>query len=211
MHAPVVSPAARRALRWAPAPLSGVVALSAALSFRGARLSEAVLRDPRAVPTEWTSSGGVGGAHFSPLAEISRENVHRLRVAWVYRTGDVSSGTSGISATSFQATPIMVDGTLYFSTPFSRVVALDAERGTERWVFDPRVDRSAARRSYVTSPRCRDVAGRDSDREGVPAPHLRGDGRRATDRAGWPHGRAMQRVRHARASRSSCWCARARG
>jgi quinoprotein glucose dehydrogenase len=101
--------------------------------------------------TEWAASGGGGGSHFSALADVSRENVHRLRVAWMYRTGDVSDGWSETSATSFQATPIMVDGTLYFPTPFSRIIALDAESGAERWVFDPRVDRSAVRRSYVTS------------------------------------------------------------
>ena len=136
---------------WAPASLSGLAAFAAAMSFRAARPSDVDRRDPQAVVSEWTSSGGVGGAHFSPLAEISRDNVHLLRVAWAYRTGDVSSGTSGVSATSFQATPIMVDGTLYFPTPFSRVIALDAETGSERWVFDPRVDRSVTRRAYVTS------------------------------------------------------------
>ena len=40
---------------------------------------------------------------------------------------------------SFEATPLMIDGTLYFPTMYSRVVALDAETGAEKWVFDPRV------------------------------------------------------------------------
>lgn len=43
---------------------------------------------------------------------------------------------------AFEATPILVDGTLYLSTPFSRVIALDPETGRERWVYDPRVDLS---------------------------------------------------------------------
>lgn len=101
--------------------------------------------------TEWTAAGGGDGAHFAPLTEIAPDNVNRLRVAWVYRTGDVSDGLNDTSATSFQATPVMAHGTLYFPTPFSRVVALDAETGAERWVFDPGVDRSSRVREYVTS------------------------------------------------------------
>ena len=151
MVARVPSPIARRVVLWGPGSLCGLAALAAAMSFRAGRPSDADRHDPQAVVSEWTSSGGVGGAHFSPLTEISRDNVRLLRVAWAYRTGDVSGGTAGISATSFQATPIIVDGTLYFPTPFSRVVALDAETGSERWVFDPRVDRSVTRRAYVTS------------------------------------------------------------
>jgi len=151
MVAHVPSPIARRVVLWGPGSLCGLAALAVAMSFRAGRPSDADRHDPQAVVSEWTSSGGVGGAHFSPLTEISRDNVRLLRVAWAYRTGDVSRGTAGISATSFQATPIIVDGTLYFPTPFSRVVALDAETGSERWVFDPRVDRSVTRRAYVTS------------------------------------------------------------
>jgi quinoprotein glucose dehydrogenase len=54
------------------------------------------------------------------------------------------------SKAGFEATPILVDGTLYLSTPFNRVVALDPATGKERWAFDPRVSRTA-RFSEVTS------------------------------------------------------------
>ena len=40
---------------------------------------------------------------------------------------------------SFEATPLMIDDTLYLPTMYSRVVALDAETGAEEWVFDPKV------------------------------------------------------------------------
>lgn len=101
--------------------------------------------------SEWTAAGTAQGAHFAPLVEISPDNVHQLRPAWIYRTGDVAHSGGDTSATSFQATPIMVDGTLYFSTPFNRVIALDAETGREQWVFDPGIDRSSRLRKYVTS------------------------------------------------------------
>lgn len=107
-------------------------------------------RAPAAVE-EWISAGTADGSHYSPLREISADNVHQLRLAWMYRTGDVARAGSDTSSTSFQATPIMVDETLYFSTPFNRVIALDAETGAERWTFDPDIDRSARLRKYVTS------------------------------------------------------------
>jgi quinoprotein glucose dehydrogenase len=56
-----------------------------------------------------------------------------------------------VAGTSFQATPVMVGGTLYFPTPFGRIIALDAETGAERWTFDPGVDRSSRTQKYMTS------------------------------------------------------------
>jgi quinoprotein glucose dehydrogenase len=90
------------------------------------------------------------GSRYSPLGQINRSNVQKLRVAWTYRTGeDVGKSVVGNKA-AFEATPIMVDGTLYLSTPFDRVIALDPETGKERWVFDPHVSMTT-RYSEVTS------------------------------------------------------------
>ena len=86
-----------------------------------------------AAMVEWPTTDGVAGAHYSSLADIRPDNVAALEVAWTYHTGDVSDGKDGRAATAFEATPVMVDGALYFSTPGSRVVALDAETGQERW------------------------------------------------------------------------------
>jgi quinoprotein glucose dehydrogenase len=89
---------------------------------------------------DWPAYGGdPGGSHYSPLAQIDRSNVRNLRVAWTYRTGeDVGKSVVGNKA-AFEATPILVDGTLYVSTPFNRVIALDPETGQKRWAFDPKV------------------------------------------------------------------------
>ncbi|MBJ22708.1 MAG: pyrroloquinoline quinone-dependent dehydrogenase [Deltaproteobacteria bacterium] len=94
---------------------------------------------------EWPHPGGdAGGARFSPLAEIDRTNVDSLRVAWTYRHGDahVPEDPGRVAGTAFEATPLMVDGKLIVSTPYNRVIALDAETGAELWIFDPRVDRT---------------------------------------------------------------------
>jgi quinoprotein glucose dehydrogenase len=92
-------------------------------------------------PADWPAYGNdPGGTRYSPLADITRENVKNLRVAWTYRTKDNAEGFAMAEKRAFEATPIMVDGTLYLSTPTNRVIALDAETGAERWVFDPKVD-----------------------------------------------------------------------
>jgi quinoprotein glucose dehydrogenase len=100
---------------------------------------------------EWPTADGVMGTHYSPLTDITPDNVASLEVAWTYRTGDMSDGTGAQAGTAFEATPIVVDGLLYVSTPLSRVVALDADTGRERWVFDPGLDRSPRKHGMTTS------------------------------------------------------------
>ncbi|MDB4874626.1 MAG: Pyrrolo-quinoline quinone beta-propeller repeat-containing protein [Gemmatimonadetes bacterium] len=89
---------------------------------------------------QWTAYGHDAlGSRYSPLAQITRQNVAQLAVAWTYRTGEASTHTQ--QPTKFEATPLMVDGTLYLSTPFGRVIALDPTTGAERWTFDAHPDR----------------------------------------------------------------------
>lgn len=93
--------------------------------------------------TEWRFYGGDrGGTRYSPLKQIDRGNVGRLRRAWVYHTGELEMGlkTAAFQA-SFSTTPLVVGGVLYLTTPSSRVVALDAETGRELWKFDPQAGR----------------------------------------------------------------------
>ena len=75
--------------------------------------------------------------------------MRQLRPAWTYRTGE-SGGAPAYAHIAFEATPLMIDGTLFFSTPYNRVIALDAETGAERWVYEPKVDRTR-RLAIVTS------------------------------------------------------------
>src|ERR1044071_141767 len=92
-------------------------------------------------PSDWGAYGrDAGGSRYSPLTEINRDNVSQLKVAWTYRTGDVSDGKNARSTSAFQVTPLMVDGTLYLSTSFNRVIALDPETGQQRWAFDPKIN-----------------------------------------------------------------------
>jgi len=90
---------------------------------------------------EWANYGNdPGGMRYSSLTQINRDNVSKLTVAWVYHTGDVSDGSKYPRKSEFESTPIFVDGTLYLTTAFNRVVALDPVTGSERWAFDPKIN-----------------------------------------------------------------------
>ena len=92
---------------------------------------------------EWPNYGNdPGGMRYSALAQINRDNVSKLKVAWIFHTGDVSDGSGGRKRSGFETTPILVDGTLYFTTPFNRVIALDPETGKQRWAYDPEIDKT---------------------------------------------------------------------
>jgi quinoprotein glucose dehydrogenase len=101
---------------------------------------------PPVAEGEWLAyARDPGGMRHSPLTQINRDNVGQLKVAWTFRTGelDLYKGTKfPVGKVAFEATPIMVDGTLYFSTATARVFALDAASGKQRWVYDPKVDLS---------------------------------------------------------------------
>jgi quinoprotein glucose dehydrogenase len=93
----------------------------------------------RSGPTaEWTVyAGDPGGLRYSPLDQITPANVDRLELVWQHRSGDFHPGSKEHAGTAFQANPLVIDGVLYYCTPFQRVFALDAETGAERWMFDP--------------------------------------------------------------------------
>jgi quinoprotein glucose dehydrogenase len=83
-----------------------------------------------------------GGMRYSALTEINRENVGQLKVAWVFHTGDISDGKGNRKRSGFETTPILVDGRLYLTTPFNRVIALDPETGKQIWAYDPKTELS---------------------------------------------------------------------
>jgi quinoprotein glucose dehydrogenase len=93
-------------------------------------------------PADWPVYGGdAGGMKYSPLTTISRANVARLAPAWQWAVGEAlipqTDSTKAARPGTFQATPLMIHDTLFLSTPFNRVVALDANTGRELWSYDP--------------------------------------------------------------------------
>src|SRR5579864_3269590 len=119
--------------------LCGVAAwLVACLLAGGARTSAQDAKD-----TSWPYYGNdAGGMRYSPLTQINRDNVSKLKVAWVFHTGEMQENSGNKKRSGFETTPILVDGTLYITTPFNRVIALDPATGKQRWAYDPLIDRT---------------------------------------------------------------------
>jgi glucose dehydrogenase len=89
---------------------------------------------------DWPFYGhDAGGMRYSPLAQINRANVARLKVAWTFHVADISDGAGGKVRSGLETTPILVDGTLYLTSGFNRVFAVDPETGKQRWVYDPKI------------------------------------------------------------------------
>jgi quinoprotein glucose dehydrogenase len=109
-------------------------------TLAGSLLVALVSALPAQTRGDWSAYGHDQlGSRFSPLTQIDRTNVSRLAVAWTYRTGEASESTR--RPVKFEATPLVVDGTMYLSTPFGRVIALDPATGKEQWTYDAKVDR----------------------------------------------------------------------
>lgn len=90
-------------------------------------------------PVDWAFWGGdPGSAHYSTLTDINTGNVSKLRTAWTWKTGEAPLEQYGVRPGMFENTPIMIDGVMYLSTPYNKVVALNPETGAELWSFDPK-------------------------------------------------------------------------
>jgi len=114
-----------------------VLLAAAACHFAGAQtVSDAELRDAGSADSgaEWLTYGrDYAETRFSPLDQIDVGNVAELGVAWTLDTG---------SFRGLEATPLVADGVLYATRPWSSVFAVDARTGKVLWDYDPRVDRS---------------------------------------------------------------------
>jgi quinoprotein glucose dehydrogenase len=111
-------------------------ALGLGLAVLGAIVLGAQGRDRM---VEWPYYGGdAGHGKYSTAADITAANAASLELAWTWKTVDRPMTEYNVRPGGFETTPIMVDDVLYASTSFHRVVALNAETGALRWVFDPR-------------------------------------------------------------------------
>ena len=154
------------------------MAFAVLLAFRAVRERAFWQLWPASHPAAGRCHGGSqGGGHFTSLAQITAANVDRLQEVWVYRTGDFSPGAPGHRATTFEATPILAHDTLYFCTPYNRVIALRAESGKLIWSHEPepKLDRAYDKQHSLI---CRGVSylggtGARSEQT-VPGPYLPG-------------------------------------
>lgn len=143
--------------------VGAVVVAAIAAMPAGDRVEAQAQASPSDTAREWPTYGhDAGGMRFSPVAQITPENVARLEVAWTYNMRPATAAPAGRGAgpvtgqsdtpppaagrgrggrgggtgfTSSQVTPLVVNGVMYLSTPYFRVVAIDAVSGREIWAF----------------------------------------------------------------------------
>jgi quinohemoprotein ethanol dehydrogenase len=95
-------------------------------------VDDAALKNAAQSGDEWLTSGrDYAETHYSPLNQIDASNVKRLGLAWYYDTGSDPG--------QLEATPIISNGTLYGTLPWSVVFAVDARTGKPKWRWDPQL------------------------------------------------------------------------
>ncbi|AUT75852.1 membrane-bound PQQ-dependent dehydrogenase, glucose/quinate/shikimate family [Paraburkholderia hospita] len=133
----------------------GIASLVVALLAWAGVLVYASFNDPQQVNGTLNASGpasGIGagidaadwpaygrtqeGTRYSPLQQITPENVKNLQVAWTFRTGDMKGPNDPVEITN-EVTPIKIGDLLYLCSPHQILFALDAKTGTLKWKFDP--------------------------------------------------------------------------
>lgn len=121
--------------------------------------------------SDWGYYGGDSfGRRFSSLDQINRGNVAQLKLAWVYRTGELGAGFARAGKLTFEATPVLAYGSLYLETATNIVIALDPQTGLVRWRFDPHVDRT---RGYAEASARGVSLWEDTERHSLPLRCLR--------------------------------------
>ncbi len=112
-----------------------------------ASIALGVAPDARSQGTNWSSpSGDPGAMRWSPLETITPKNVGALTVAWTFKTGEknIAAGPNQKAARpgQLQVSPVIINDTMYLSTSYAAVVALEASTGRELWRYDPEVWRA---------------------------------------------------------------------
>lgn len=104
--------------------------------------SDGAMADPSPLTTgaDWPAYGGsYASRRYSPLDQISRDNVTSLERAWVFETGDMPPGDPAESKYGAETTPLKVGERLYLCTATNILIALDPATGEELWRHDPGV------------------------------------------------------------------------
>lgn len=114
---------------------------------------------PTLSTAQWQHYGGdAGGTHYSPLTQITTDNVSRLEQVWAFQSGEVEEHPERRAMLGFNGTPLLLPPaagqSLVTCTALNRIVALDPATGAERWRYDPNIDLGPVGNKYL----CRGVA-----------------------------------------------------
>ena len=114
---------------------------------------------------DWDAYGRTQfGQRYSPLDQITPQNVADLKVAWQFHTGDTRQPGDPVE-TTFEVTPLKIGERLYFCTPHQNVIALDAVTGKEIWRYDPVIQGKLALQHLT----CRGLSYQAPSQEAAPA------------------------------------------
>lgn len=153
------------------AALAGVYAMfqtphDLAGAFPDDRMAASRQADSKVPDGEWQAYGRTdAGDRYSPLTQITPQNVGNLKVAWTYHTGDIR-GPSDPGEATYEVTPLMIDNTVYVCTPHNLVIALDAVTGKQKWRFDPHLQQTI--RQTTQHLTCRGVSYFDGSAAAIP-------------------------------------------
>ncbi|AAZ19087.1 quinoprotein glucose dehydrogenase [Psychrobacter arcticus 273-4] len=132
----------------------GELDLSASDKDTSTNLGDSLSTGEQTPDGEWSAYGRTDyGQRYSPLTQITTDNVKDLELAWQIQTGDVK-GPNDVGETTYQATPLKIGNALYLCTPHNWVMALDADSGETLWKFDPKVEKNLQRQHQT----CRGVS-----------------------------------------------------
>ncbi len=99
-------------------------------------IDDEVLANADARNGDWLSYGrNYREDRYSELDQINKDNLEQLGLAWTLDLG---------TKRGIQSTPLVVDGVMFFSGPWSKVYAVDARKGAVIWTYDPEVPRDIA-------------------------------------------------------------------
>ena len=102
--------------------VAALVVLSIPCVYSDSKLNKSELDS-----ANWLTYGnGYANRRSSQLRQINRHNVQKLVPAWIVQTGVLGT---------FPTNPLVVDGVMFFSTPFNHVIAVDAVTGKEKWRY----------------------------------------------------------------------------
>jgi len=120
--------------------IGGIAGWIASLALACAAFAAGAQTDTSGPTAGWDSWGNTaGGLRYSPLTQITPQNVGKLHVAWTYHFGP-SATQSKVPLFTLEVTPIIAEGRMYVCSNVDRVVALDPETGTEIWSHDPKLN-----------------------------------------------------------------------
>ena len=103
--------------------------------------ANAEMPDASSAPdADWVAYGGNGyGQRYSSLKQITAGNVHELKLAWTYHTGEKKTAPHDPTESTSEDTPLKIGDTLYLCTTHDRIVALNAATGKKLWEYDPHI------------------------------------------------------------------------